>query len=365
MPHFVPLIQFGERDRILHIRYELITDALHWRQLWSNMPSPHILQSWEWSEIKHITTGWRPFRYAFYNGQKLLAIAAFGLRRLGPVRFIYAPRGPLFTAGFPDFGGVLSAIPEIAKEHKATWLKIDPGVALYSKPVGTPDWQEHQEGHMLHDFLRKAGWRHSPQQVQFPNTQKLDLSPSEEALLANMSANTRRKIRLAKRKGVAIRDGNERDANTLYNMYAETAARDGFRIRPLAYYRVVWQRMLRAGMARFFIAEFAGVDIAFSILIHGGNSCWYFYGASSNIERQRMPNYALQWEGICWAKRNGYREYDFWGAPTTFDESDPLWGVYQFKRGFRGCLFKGLGAWDYAPNPARYSIYQMLQRLKR
>ena len=37
-----------------------------------------------------------------------------------------------------------------------------------------------------------------------------------------------------------------------------------------------------------------------------------------------------------WAKAQGYATYDMWGAPDRFDESDSLWGVYQFKRGFRG-----------------------------
>ena len=346
-------------------RYELITDSDHWRQLWSTMPSPHILQSWEWSEIKRATTGWQPLRYAFFDGQTLLAIAAFGIRPLGPIRLMYAPRGPLFATGQRDYAAVLAALPGIAREQGALWLKIDPGIALANRPMDETEWQEHREGRALCDSLQDAGWRHSPQQVQFPNTQILDLTPTEETLLANMSANTRRKIRVAVRKGVTIRVGEESDLCSLYTLYAETAARDGFRIRPSTYYLHVWRHMMRADMAQVLIAECAGAAIAHSILMHGGESCWFFYGASSNRERARMPNYALQWEGIRWAKRAGYRVYDFWGAPTEFDESDPLWGVYQFKRGFRGCLVRGVGAWDYAPKPMRYALYQWLQRIRR
>ncbi len=36
---------------------------------------------------------------------------------------------------------------------------------------------------------------------------------------------------------------------------------------------------------------------------------------SSNVERDRMPTYLLQWEAIRWAKAHGYAAYDFWGAP--------------------------------------------------
>ena len=191
------------------------------------MPSPHILQSWEWSEIKRVTTGWQPLRYAFFDGQTLLAIAAFGIRPLGPIRLMYAPRGPLFATGHQDYAAVLAALPGIAREQGALWLKVDPGIALANRPMDETEWQEHREGRALCDSLRDAGWRHSPQQVQFPNTQILDLTPTEETLLANMSANTRRKIRVAVRKGVTIRVGEENDLCSLYTMYAETAARDG------------------------------------------------------------------------------------------------------------------------------------------
>ena len=82
-----------------------------------------------------------------------------------------------------------------------------------------------------------------------------------------------------------------------------------------------------------------------------------------------MPNYALQWEAMLWARAQGYRSYDLWGAPDVFDESDPLWGVYGFKRGFRGVITRSAGAWDYAPSPLRYRLWSAawprLQRLRR
>ena len=114
---------------------------------------------------------------------------------------------------------------------------------------------------------------------------------------------------------------------------------------------------MRAGLAQAFIAEYEGVAIAHVILFHFGRKCWYFYGASSNDDRARMPNYLLQWEAIKWAKAQGYAVYDMWGAPDAFDESDSLWGVYQFKRGFRGQLTRHIGAWDFASHPTLYYVY--------
>jgi lipid II:glycine glycyltransferase (peptidoglycan interpeptide bridge formation enzyme) len=70
-----------------------------------------------------------------------------------------------------------------------------------------------------------------------------------------------------------------------------------------------------------------------------------------------MPNYLLQWEAIRWAKDQGCEVYDFWGAPDDFVESDPLWGVWRFKAGFKGQVVRHIGAWDYPNRPFWYWIY--------
>lgn len=328
------------------------------------MPSPHILQSWEWGEIKQETTSWRPHRFAFYQDKKLIAIASIGSKKVGPFCFMYAPRGPLFSTKLDNSKLVFSTLAKIAKEHKAVWLKIDPDISLSTRSHMQVDWEACNEGQTINSSLVDTGWRVSQQQIQFPNTQILDLSLSEENLLTNMSANTRRKIRVAERKDIKITGGTEEDLPSLYEMYSETASRDRFRIRPYEYYRITWSRMLQAKMAHIFIATYRDEEIAFCILFHGGNTCWFFYGASTNKERNRMPNYLLQWESIRWAKSNGYKYYDFWGAPTKFSEDDPLWGVHQFKRGFRGCLIRGLGAWDYTPYPSLYWMFQRIHHLR-
>ena len=99
-----------------------------------------------------------------------------------------------------------------------------------------------------------------------------------------------------------------------------------------------------------------------------GDTAWYFYGASTDEERNRMPTYLLQWKAIQWAKGKGCKVYDLWGVPDYpeneleegfLDRSDGLWGVYRFKRGFGGQLQRTIGAWDRVYQPLVYKLYQL------
>ncbi len=332
-----------------------------------DLPGAHVLQTWEWGEFKRETGAWEPLRLAFERGGQVLAMASLLTRKMGPLKVMYVSKGPALD--FTDMelaGQALGDLEARARRFGIVWLKIDPDVIAATGLPNSVDDRTDQTGRALERMLRARGWRYSDSQVQFRNTLTIDLIKSEDEILAAMSGNTRRKIRAAAKKGVTIRSASIDDLPLLYQLYQVTGARDNFLIRPFDYYRRAWAHFMRAGLAQAFIAEYDGKAIAHVILFHFGRKCWYFYGASANEERARMPNYALQWEAIKWAKAQGYASYDMWGAPDEFDASDSLWGVYQFKRGFRGQLTRHIGAWDFAAHPTLYYVYtQALPRMLR
>ncbi|MCE2489338.1 MAG: peptidoglycan bridge formation glycyltransferase FemA/FemB family protein [Anaerolineae bacterium] len=352
------------------LRQQEIHDRADWNARLRNLSGAHVLQTWEWGEFKRVTTGWQPLRLALLQGKQTVAMVSIGMRRHGPLRVMYAPRGPILAWEDATLrAAVLEHLQGITRRHGALWLKIDPDLPLASGLPGAVEDRPHPPGQALVQELGARGWRLSADQVQFRNSIQIDLSASEDELLASFSPNTRRKIRLAERREVQVRVAGVDDLDMLYGLYRITGARDGFLIRPAAYYRQAWGDFLQAGLAQAMIAEYRGVPLAQVILFHFGERCFYFYGASTNEQRQRLPNHLLQWEAIRWARAQGYRLYDLWGAPDVFDESDPLWGVYGFKRGFRGRITRGVGAWDYAPSPLFYRLWNAawprLQRLRR
>lgn len=352
----------------------VISDRAQWNDALRRLPYAHVLQTWEWGEFKRATTGWQPMRLAFQRGDQVVALASVGARSIGPLRVMYAPKGPALAYEDPALtADVLDALQALARRERAIWLKIDPDVIAAIGVPGEPDDRPHPTGATVIAELKRRGWHFSEDQVQFRNTITIDLARSEDELLAAMSQSTRRKVRVAEREGVRVRQGTLSDLPLLYELYRVTGERDQFLIRPPAYYQEAWSVFIEAGLAQPLIAEVDGQAVAHVILFHFGRTCWYFYGASSNEQRDKMPNYLLQWEAIRWAKAQGYAVYDLWGAPNRFDEADSMFGVYNFKRGFRGTVTRHIGAWDYAPSPLLYRAYTkawprvlgMLRRARR
>ncbi|MFN2137897.1 MAG: lipid II:glycine glycyltransferase FemX [Candidatus Promineifilaceae bacterium] len=338
------------------------TSEIAWNQAVASLPYAHALQSWVWGDFKS-RWGWSAQRLTLTvagNNWEPLAAAQVLKRRLPrlPYSILYVPKGPVL-----DYNDralrlqVLQELEKLARRENAILIKIDPEVVRY--------WGAERErvsplGARFSEEMQQRGWRYSAEQVQFPNTVVLDLERSEDDLLASMKSKTRYNIRLAARKGIVVRQGTESDFETIAAMYQETAARDDFSIRPTAYYLDAWLSFYQAGMAMPMVAEYDGEPVAAIILVRFGDRVTYMYGASTEKERQRMPNYLLQWEAIRWAKEQGCRLYDFWGAPTNFVKDDPLWGVWRFKDGFQGDVIWHIGAWDYVARPFWYNVYARL-----
>lgn len=341
---------------------------VNWDDQSRHLPFAHVLQTEAWGDFKQRQTGWRPERLTFRDNRNTLIGAALVLtRRVGPLAVMYVPKGPLLD--YADLGitkQVLERLQTVARQRRAIWLKIDPDVPLGVGEPGTPEAQDRAVGQNLVALLKANGWRFSDSQVQFRNTITLDLTQSEDDLLAGMGQGKRRKVRYGPRHGVSVRTGTEADLPLLYRLYAETGQRDGFITRPYEYYVDEWGTMLRAGLAHVLIAEVEGAAVAHVVLFHFGRTCWYFTGASVSdpVVRRLMPSDLLQWEAMRWAKAQGYAVYDMYGAPNNFTPDDPLWGVYEFKRDFGGQVVRHIGAWDYAPNGLLYWLYtQLMPRL--
>jgi peptidoglycan pentaglycine glycine transferase (the first glycine) len=341
--------------------YRPESDPAAWRSALQQLPNPHPLQSWTWGQFK-ARWGWEatPLLLQVHDqseGLPPLGAAMLLKRKLPrlPFSVLYVPRGPLLDYKDAALRRVAVAqLEQIARREKAIFIKIDPEVALR---WGVEGDRQSPIGSKFVSELQDRGWRYSDDQIQFRNTVELDLTRPEAKILAAMKQKTRYNIRLAGRKDVQVRLGTVNDFETVANMYMSTAARDGFAVRPVDYYLDAWRSFYKDGLAQPLLAEYKGQVLAAVIIVHFGRRAIYMYGASTDVERRRMPNYLLQWEAIRWAKNQGCEVYDFWGAPDDFVASDSMWGVWRFKVGFNGRVVRHIGAWDFPSRPFWYWVY--------
>ncbi len=224
----------------------------------------------------------------------------------------------------------------------------------------------------------------SSRRIHAEATRIIDLSRSEEEILAQMHQKGRYNIRLAEKHGVTVRQGTEKDIDAFYALLTDTSGRDGFKISRRSHYA----RFLSDLSGSFILmAEHGGKPIAGligvmwpplssslpvrqagSILLHCGGegssvlkqsksrhpfstsvergaphrrggvrTGIYYYGASSYEDRQLMAPYALQWEAMKHCKALGCGKYDLLGIATANAAPDDPWhGITDFKLKFGG-----------------------------
>src|SRR5262245_2055581 len=115
--------------------------ADNWNDTIRSLPGAHVLQTSEWGEFKHRTTGWQPEKIKFIDQFGKIAGSAMTLtRRLGPLAIMYVPRGPMLDFTDPLFlNQALERLEKLARGRGAIQVKIDPGVIMGTGVPGESD----------------------------------------------------------------------------------------------------------------------------------------------------------------------------------------------------------------------------------
>jgi len=276
---------------------------------------------------------------------KILAGCPVFEKRLFGLRYGYSPRGPLFAPGLGQ-EKMRRALGLLAEQS----AKVLPSVVFWRmEPVCAPVvWAEISRGLVVRKSVNQ----------QPAQTLVIDLAASEDELLAAMHQKTRYNARLAEKKGVVVRQGTLQDFPAFWKLMSQTGERDAFRLHTEHHYR----RMLEKGsdVFKLFVAETQGRVLAAGIFAFFGDTATYVHGASASQDRQYMAPYALQWQVMTFAKKQGYRYYDFFGVDNS------KWpGVTRFKMGFGGSIEAYPGTFDIILKAGYYKFYQAVRQLRR
>jgi len=308
----------------------------------ANNPKGHFMQTSLWAKQKP-GWGWAAIVKRDDEG-KIIGSLSVLIRKVPglPFTLMYGCRGPVCDIRDEDtLRDLLAGAKNLARLYRSYDIKLDPDI---------PSSDER-----FKQLLGELGFKLARESKNFEGAQprfvfRLDIAgKSEDEVMAIFSSKTRYNIRLAARKGVEVRIADESEVEAFTKIMVETGIRDGFITRPAQYFKNMLHNL--GEHCRLYMAYHEGEPIAGTLAVWYGDKVWYLYGASSNAQRNLMPNYLLQWEMIRWAIAQGCRIYDFRGVSGDLDESNPLYGLYRFKRGFNGEFCEFAGEFDYIISP--------------
>lgn len=327
--------------------WQQISNEQEWTAL---LPKEHqsFLWSWSWGEAQR-ALGKEVKRIVFTNaqGKALFAAQAVQQAKFLMLNYWMLAYGPFQLA---------DATAEEAKEAITSLKDMFPTATFLRLE---PQWKNTERVNELGLWRRRS--------YQPAVTRILDLTKSEDVLLAEMHSKTRYNARLAERHGVTVRQGTIEDIQKYIALEEETAKRDGFKPLSASYVKKLFTQLAPTGLIRLRMAEKEGVLLAASIETVSADTVTYLFGASSTEQREAMAPFALHLNAILSAKAEGKHWYDLWGCNPD-EEQDPFYkpswkGITRFKSGWGGELVRYAGTWDLPLNPKLYRLIQKIRSI--
>ena len=309
-----------------------------WDRFVAESSAPSFLQATPWAAVKR-PNGWRSARIAVDGpGGPVAAQVLVRHPRPLPKGFGYAARGPIAQGPVdaPALGAFTDAARRAAPGLGIAHLRIDPELEDPDGSIGSA--------------LRELGWRPAPD-IQPRLTQVIDLTRTEEELLADLRKKTRQTLRRADGDAVAVVSAGPERIPEFHQTLAGTMDRVGLPFRSAGFFRDLWAAYAPAGQAMLLLAETAeGQVVSGTFLVGWGRRIVALYGGTNAEGRKLNSKYLINWEALKRAKAAGYTGYDLWGLPNE--------GITYFKQGWGGRQVDYIGAWDLVIDPLGARVFE-------
>lgn len=260
-------------------------------------------------------------------------------------------------------------------KHGPVWLKPADAVGERALRDALKRFVASEDGSIafvrLHAHVPAPDLKPLLQTVTYDETVEVDLTLDEEALMMSMGKTGRKKLRRTLRdEGFAMseeRTISREDFDELYEIYRDTARRDGFGIYPGSVYYAMLTSLGDA--ARLFVArrvdDSGGKGRAVSWVL----STFYdgvgqdYYGGSSLEGLETNAALRLKWHILTSLSAEGGTRYDMMGVGSA--KAPQLMGVRQFKLQFAEDTTPVDPSYDLPVKGAFYALLVIALRAKR
>lgn len=328
-----------------------ITEKKVWEDFLSRHPEANFLQSWNWGEF-HKALNHKIKRSGFYQENKLVGVMLSVVENARRGKYLTVPGGPIIDWHNNNLvQQFVAEIKTIARKEGCVFIRVRP-------QLKSDDFSK--------KLFSELGFKSAPMHLHAELTSQLDISPTDEQLLANMRKATRYEIKKAISLGIKIETSC--DAKTIqefYDLQLQTAKRQKFVPFSFKFLAEQFNIFLENGQAILYSAKFESKLLAQAFIIFYGTEAAYHYGASTEEGRKYPGAYLIQWEAIKEAKKRAMKRYNFWGVAPENDKDHRFSGLSLFKRGFGGVDFEYLHAQDLIINRPRYLLNYSIEFLRK
>jgi len=191
----------------------------------------------------------------------------------------------------------------------------------------------------------------------------LDTTKNLNEIVNNMHPKQRYNIKLAQKNGLNIKKHSNKDLDIFYELYKDTAIRQGYFFRSKVYFEKLLQEL--KDKVIILIIEHQNIPLASWMLFLHENVLYYPYGGSSKLFKNLQPNALMGYEAIKLAKEKNCDYFDMWGAAFDLDnKKDPYYGFTDFKRKFGGTHVQYIDSYDFVINQNLYKLFIFLNTLR-
>ncbi len=346
-----------------------IKDKEKWEKFFLECREKTFLDSWNWGIFQE-KMGNKIFRLGVFDDNELIAVAlvvkivskrgTFLLIQHGPnikdYRFDLNSKRSSDILKFEILNLLLKEIRRIGREEKAKFIRIAPLLERNEENI---------------KIFKNLGFKEAPMHASaYDATWRLDITPSEEELLANMRKTTRYLIRKAsKNKDIEIfKSQNIEDIEIYQELNQAVAKRQNFVPFSSQFIKNEFEVFAKNNQAFLFLGKYQGEIAAGAIVIFWSGIGFYHQAASlAKYSKFSIP-YLIQWEAIREAKKRGCSIYDFWGYVDPFKKQNHPWaGPTLFKMGFGGYKKEYLKTQDFPLSWFYWLIYlfEIGRKIKR
>jgi hypothetical protein len=187
---------------------------------------------------------------------------------------------------------------------------------------------------------KASGWKYIEirNPVPFPNSipefstyfgHILDISDTEESVMASLRGSTKRNIKKAVKEGVTVAGfTTEESIREFFRLNCLTRKEHGLPPQPFHFFNKIFEHVITRGLGFVTLASYKGMNIAGAVCFHYGGKAIYKYGASDREYQHLRANNLAMWEAIRLSIRQGCKRFCF---GRTEPENH---GLMQFKSGW-------------------------------